>query len=64
MNDPAERFASLTMLLEDLHGLTVEGQRADQPHEYLLVLARQVCDQLQICQTICAEIERLCKGAQ
>lgn len=64
MSDPAERFARLTMLLEDLHGLTVEGQRADQPLEHSLVLSREICNGLQSGQMICAEIDRMCGGAQ
>ncbi len=64
MSDPAERFARLTMLLEDLHGLTVEGQRADQPLEHLLVLSQQVCNGLQRGLTICAEIDQMRGGAQ
>ncbi|WP_298469263.1 hypothetical protein [uncultured Erythrobacter sp.] len=64
MSDPAERFASLTMLLEDPHGLTVEGQRADQPHEYLLVLSNQICNGLQRGLTICTEIDQMCGGSQ
>ncbi|MEM6476567.1 MAG: hypothetical protein AAF687_10410 [Pseudomonadota bacterium] len=64
MSDPAERFARLTMLLEDIHGLAVEGQRADQPHEHLLVLSSQICNGLQRGTAICAEIDQLCGGSQ
>ena len=64
MSDPAERFARLTMLLEDLHGLAVEGQRADQPHEHLLVLAKEICNGLQRGLTVCTEIDQMCRGSQ
>lgn len=64
MSDPAERFARLTMLLEDLHGLAVEGQRADQPHEHLLLLAKQICNGLQQGTSVCAEIDQMCGGSR
>ena len=64
MSDPAERFARLTMLLEDLHGLTVEGQRADQPHDHLLVLSRDICNGLQRGTAICTEIDKMCGGSK
>lgn len=62
MTEPAERFACLTMLLEDLHGLTVEGQDADQPPEHLLVLSHEICNGLQRGLSVCAEIKQTCGG--
>lgn len=38
MKSPTHLFADLTALLEDLHGLTVEGQRPTIPDEELLVI--------------------------
>lgn len=62
MTEPAELFARLTMLLEDLHGITIEGQRADQPPEYCRCLSRQVRQGLKRGQRLCAEIEAMCGG--
>lgn len=39
MSDVRRLFADLTCLLEDLHGLAVEGQAAGQPPQVLLALA-------------------------
>lgn len=64
MSDPAEHFANLTMLLEDLHGLTIEGQRADQPLDHSLVLAREICNGLQRGQAVCAQIDWMCGGCR
>lgn len=63
MSDPAELFARLSMQLEDLHGLTVEGQRKDQPPEHLLCLSRQAREGLQRSLTLCAEIEEMCENS-
>ena len=62
MSDPAEHFARLTMQLEDLHGLTVEGQRKDQPPEHLLCLSRQVRAGLERGLRACSKIEQMCGG--
>lgn len=63
MTEPAELFARLTILLEDLHGMTVEGQRADQPPEHCRCLSRQVRQGFKRGQRLCAEIEEMCGGS-
>lgn len=57
MTDPLELFAKLTCCLEDLHGLAVEGQAADQPTEMLLILAEHSCNGVQLCGEIVAQIK-------
>lgn len=57
MTDPTELFAKLTRELEDLHGLAVEGQAADQPSELLLILAEQSCNGVHRCGQIIAQIK-------
>ena len=62
MNDPAELFARLTCQLEDLHGLTIEGQCTDQPTEVLSVLATSIGNGLQNVDVTLAEIMRAIGG--
>lgn len=57
MNDLLELFAKLTSSLEDLHGLAVEGQVADQPTEMLLILAEQLCNGLYRAKAIVDQIK-------
>lgn len=38
----ARMFADVTALLEDMHGVAVEGQRRDNPAEVQLALASSV----------------------
>ncbi|KGB55036.1 hypothetical protein FG91_01666 [Sphingopyxis sp. LC81] len=57
MSDPTQLYATLTGNLEDLHGLAVEGQAADQPAELLLMLADQICNGLHRCQRIADQIK-------
>lgn len=38
----AKTFAELTALLEDMHGLAVEGQNAEHPFEFYQVLAQSL----------------------
>ena len=56
MIEPVELFARLTGELEDLHGLTIEGQQADQPPEVLDALAAAIGNGLQRAGTTLAEI--------
>lgn len=58
MIKPAELFARLTGELEDLHGITVEGQCADQPPEILNALAASLGNGLQRARTTLGEIKR------
>lgn len=47
MNDASRLFADLTGQLEDLHGLAVEGQAAEQPPQVLHALAESIATGLQ-----------------
>ena len=58
MIEPAELFARLTGELEDLHGLSVEGQQSDQPPELLNALVASICNGLQRAGMTLAEIRR------
>ncbi|WPZ03079.1 hypothetical protein T8S45_09515 [Blastomonas marina] len=58
MTKPAELFARLTGELEDLHGLTVEGQQSDQPPEVLNALVASIGNGLQRAGTTLGEIKR------
>lgn len=58
MIEPAELFARLTGELEDLHGLTVEGQQSDQPPEVLNALVASIGNGLQQAGTTLAEVRR------
>ena len=58
MIEPAKLFARLTGELEDLHGLTVEGQQADQPPEVLGALVASIGSGLQRVGTTLAELRR------
>ncbi|KWV91737.1 hypothetical protein [Erythrobacter sp. YT30] len=42
MTEPAELFALLTCELEEMHGLTVEGQQSGQPPEINAVLVHSI----------------------
>lgn len=57
MNVPVELFATLARHLEDLHGLAVEGQGADQPPELMCILAEQSCNGLQRCELVLDQIK-------
>lgn len=58
MIEPAELFARLTGELEDLHGLTIEGQQADQPPEGFDALAASIGNGLQRAGTTLRKIKR------
>lgn len=62
MTEPAELFARLTCEIEDLHGLAVEGQTADQPDEALSVLAIEICNGLQRGQQLVGQINYVLAG--
>ncbi len=62
MIEPAELFARLTCEIEDLHGLAVEGQAADQPDEALSVLATEICNGLQRGQQLVSQINHVLAG--
>ena len=47
MSEASRLFAQLTGELEDIHGLAVEGQAADQPPQVLHALADSVATGLQ-----------------
>lgn len=47
MNEASELFARLAGELEDMHGVAVEGQAADQPWEVLQSLADALATGLQ-----------------
>jgi hypothetical protein len=47
VSDAADLFARLTGELEDMHGIAVEGQAADQPPEVLHSLADALAAGLQ-----------------
>ena len=57
MIEPAELFARLTCEIEDLHGLAVEGQAADQPDEALAVLAIEICNGLHRSQELVGQVK-------
>ena len=57
MTEPAELFARLTPELEDMHGLTIEGQRAEQPLEVNVALVFSIRKGLHRCDAILGEIE-------
>ena len=52
MTEPAELFALLTCQIEELHGLAVEGQRADQPPEINVALVHSIRVGLTRCDAI------------
>lgn len=56
MTEPAELFARLTCELEDMHGLTIEGQRADQPPELNRALIQSIRIGLSRCEEIADQI--------
>lgn len=56
MIEPAELFARLTCEIEDLHGLAVEGQAADQPDDALSVLAINLGNRLHRSQELVGQI--------
>ena len=58
MIEHAELFARLTGDLEDLHGLTVEGQQSDQSPEVLNALVASIGNGLQRAETTLAEVRR------
>lgn len=58
MIEPAELFARLTGELEDLHGLAIEGQEADQPSEVLDALAASIGNGLHRAEATLVEIRR------
>lgn len=59
MNNSLDLFAALTCCLEDLHGLSIEAQAADQSDEMLLILAGQIYNGLYRCCTVTCQIETL-----
>ena len=58
MIEPVELFARLTGELEDLHGITVEGQQSDLPPEVLQALVASIGNGLHRAGTTLAEIRR------
>ena len=61
MNQSGEIFARITAELEDLHGVAVEGQAADQPPEAIAVLLLEICNGLQRIGDLLAEVRRIAK---
>lgn len=57
MTVPVELFIALARHLEDLHGLAVEGQSADQPPELMCILAEQSCNGLLRCKIVLDQIK-------
>jgi len=56
VTDPAELFALLTGQLEDLYGIAVEGQSADQPTEYLYVLIDSMENEIRLLSKVLTEL--------
>lgn len=63
MNPVAEHFASLTAQFEDMHGLAVEGQAADQPREVCVALAVSLAKALRQAQQLVSVIRTAVDGA-
>ena len=62
MNPVAEHFASLTAQFEDMHGLAVEGQAADQPREVCAALAGSLAIALRQAQQLVTVIRAAVDG--
>jgi len=58
MIDTAELFAEMTCQIEDLHGISVEGQEAELPKEDSRAWAALLATGLQRAGAIVAQIER------
>ena len=58
MIEPAEIFARITAELEDMHGVSVEGQSDDQPPEEIAILALEICNGLHRVQNLLAEMRQ------
>ena len=63
MNPVAEHFASLTAQFEDMHGLAVEGQVADQPREVCAALTVSLAKGLRQAQQLVSVIRTAVDGA-
>lgn len=61
MNQSGEICARIIAELEDLHGVAVEGQAADQPPEAIAVLSLEICNGLQRIGDLLAEVRRIAK---
>lgn len=57
MIEPAELFARLSAQLEDLHGLTIEGQSSDLSPDMIRIVLDQFCNGLHMLRTITDQIE-------
>ena len=57
MTEPAEVFARIIAVLEDMHGMSVEGQPGDQPPEGIAVIALEICNGLQRVRDLLAEVQ-------
>ena len=62
MNSVAEHFASLTAQFEDMHGLAVEGQAADQPLEVCAALTVSLAKALRQAQQLVSVIRSAVDG--
>lgn len=56
--DTAKLFARLTCVIEDMHGIAIEGQVADLPDEAKLALAAHLTTGLQQARALMAVIEQ------
>ncbi|MFK4005012.1 hypothetical protein [Qipengyuania sp. NPDC077563] len=57
MTEPAEVFARIAAELEDMHGVSVEGQSGDQPPEGIAVIALEIGNRLQRVRDLLAEVQ-------
>ncbi len=62
MTETAELFARFTCVIEDMHGIAVEGQTADLPNEANKALAAYLTTGLQQAGSILKVIERKTGG--
>nr|WP_298931162.1 hypothetical protein [uncultured Erythrobacter sp.] len=62
MTDTAELFSQFTCVTEDMHGIAVEGQKADLPDEASKALAAHLTTGLQQAGSILEAIERNTDG--
>jgi hypothetical protein len=63
MKSTSHHFADLTALLEDMHGIAVEGQAGDCPDDVKAVLLRQLYVQMRRQTVILGSLYRLLQGA-
>jgi hypothetical protein len=62
MTDTAELFARITCVIEDMHGIAVEGQVADLPNEASKALAAHLTTGLQQAGSLLDAIDRSIGG--